>query len=294
MIRFKVIKGSHLLLAISMLILLAVIAFIMLQGGFSAEQEAVSPVAIVQNVSPQEAKAITVFASNASSSSMLRIEIIPDTAVPEAQTQTSGNILIYHTHTHEAYEQEADESYAALEAWRTDDTSHNVVHLGSVLAEELRNLGYTVTHDTTDHEQDSLSDAYVRSLKTLESYSDSFDLCIDLHRDAYVEGLLPCIANGEMEYAQLMCLVGRGDAYPESEKPDYERNLHFAQQLTTALNREIPNICRNVTIKTGRYNQHIGQISLLIEVGHNKNTLRQALNSIPPLARQIDSILSRQ
>ena len=32
MIRFKVIKGSHLLLAISMLILLAVIAFIMLQG----------------------------------------------------------------------------------------------------------------------------------------------------------------------------------------------------------------------------------------------------------------------
>ncbi|MBQ3160198.1 MAG: stage II sporulation protein P, partial [Clostridia bacterium] len=37
-------------------------------------------------------------------------------------------------------------------------------------------------------------------------------------------------------------------------------------------------------IKTGRYNQHVGRLSLLVEVGHNANTLEQALNAVPALA----------
>ena len=44
-------------------------------------------------------------------------------------------------------------------------------------------------------------------------------------------------------------------------------------------------------VKDGRYNQHIGIFSILVEVGHNKNTLRQALNSIPPLADALYSLM---
>ena len=40
-------------------------------------------------------------------------------------------------------------------------------------------------------------------------------------------------------------------------------------------------------MKTGRYNQHIGQLSLLIEVGHNANTLEQALHAVPSLAESL-------
>ena len=40
-----------------------------------------------------------------------------------------------------------------------------------------------------------------------------------------------------------------------------------------------------------RDNQHIGIFSILVEVGHNKNTLRQALNSIPPLADALYSLM---
>lgn len=289
MIRFKVIKGSHLLLGFSILVLVGVLAFMLLYGSFFSRQTHTAiPTQPQISETTEEAKTAMAFASSANDSHRLQIKIIPDAISTEVPAFSAGMILIYHTHTHEAYEQEADETYAALEAWRTDDNSHNVVQLGSMLAEDLRALGYTVIHDTTDHEQDSLSDAYVRSLQTLKSYDEQFDLCIDLHRDAYVDGLLPCLLSEDgTEYAQMMCLVGRGDQYSEDEKPNYQNNLQFAQRLTGALNRSIPNICRNVTIKTGRYNQHIGKTSLLIEVGHNKNTLHQAMASIEPLANGI-------
>lgn len=292
MIRFRVVKGSHLLLVISLLILLCVIAFIALQGGFAPQTVTGNYATRPEQSAPTEARAIAAFASDSALSSQLRIDILPDpTATNQAPKQNP--ILIYHTHTHEAYAPEEGDSYAALEAWRTDDTQHNVVQLGRALAQALREKGYIVIHDTTDHEQDSLDDSYVRSLETLESYEEHFLLCIDLHRDAYVEGMRSCIEHEGKNYAQLMCLVGRGDLYPADEKPDYEKNLQFAQNITSRLNYVIPDICRNVTIKKGRYNQHIGEYNLLIEVGHQKNSLQQALNSIPILANGIDFALTR-
>ena len=287
MVRFKVIKGSHLLLAFAVLVLAAVLIFILLQGRPAETARPVSNAQIAQQAS-EEAKAVSAFASNALIP--LEIQIIPDAP---AQAQESGcKILIYHTHTHEAYAQDSSDPYDAVETWRTEDENHSVVRLGALLAEELRRFGYDVIHDTTDHEQDSINDSYVRSLATLESYAESFDLCIDLHRDAYSEGLKTCLTTDDgTEYAQLMLLVGRGDHYSEAEKPDYAANLAFAQQLTSALNSEIPDLCRNVTVKQGRYNQHIGGRAILVEVGHNLNTLPQALNSIPCLARAIDLVL---
>lgn len=293
MIRFRVVKGSHLLLVISLLILLTVIAFIALQGGFAPQMQTDNRAIRVEQTAPTEARAIAAFASDSASPARLQIDILPDPTAAASHAPEQNPILIYHTHTHEAYEPEAGESYAALEAWRTDDTEHNVVQLGRALAQALREKGYTVIHDTTDHEQDSLDNSYVRSLETLESYSEHFLLCIDLHRDAYVEGMRPCIEHNGERYAQLMCLVGRGDLYPAEEKPDYEKNLQFAQNITIRLNNVIPDICRNVTIKKGRYNQHIGEYNLLIEVGHQKNSLQQALNSIPVLANGIDFALTR-
>ena len=40
-------------------------------------------------------------------------------------------------------------------------------------------------------------------------------------------------------------------------------------------------------MKDGRYNQHIGVYAVLIEFSHNKNTLREALNTAPVVARAI-------
>lgn len=286
MVRFKVVKGSHILLAAAVLVLAAVVTFILLQD---MPDKAARPVSGTEIVQETEAKAVSAFASAAFIP--LEIEILPDV---HAEANASGKcILIYHTHTHEAYRQVSDDPYEAEEAWRTADEAHSVVRLGALLAEELRILGYNVVHDTTDHELDSVSDSYVRALETLEGHEEPYDLYIDLHRDAYTDGLKSCIQDaGGNDCAQLMMLVGRGDNYSEKEKPDYDGNLAFAQRLTRCLNEFVPDICRNVTVKQGRYNQHFGR-SILVEVGHNQNTLQQAQSSIPYLAKGIDAVMRK-
>ena len=294
MVRFKVIKGSHLLLAFAVIVLLAVIAFILIQSGARSLPSAgstASDAEIVQlDTTNEEAKAAVAFASNVSSPA-LQIEIIPDapTAAPLSDAPT---VLIYHTHTHEAYSQDSEDPYEAIETWRTVDEAHSVVRVGTALADALTELGYQVTHDTTDHEQDALSSAYERSLVTLQNYPESFDLRIDLHRDAYVDGLADRYTGPDGgQYAQLMLLVGRGDDYSGADRPPYEENLAFAQRITSAVNERMPGLCRNVTVKKGRYNQHVDARCILVEVGHNLNTLREALASVPTLAQAIDAVL---
>lgn len=282
MVRFKVIRGSHLMLALSALILAAVVVFILLQS-ISGEPEALQH-------SKVEAKAVSAFASTPSSPASLQIEIVSDKR-NEPPLAGAPCILIYHTHTHEAYEQAGSDTYEALEAWRTEDARHSVVRVGAALADELSKLGCFVMHDTTDHEQGSLDLAYVRALETLESYSMDFDLVIDLHRDAYVDGLTMRVEDSETPCAQIMLLVGDGGDYQGEDAPDYEKNLDFARQLTVELNKTKNGIARNVTVKNGRYNQHIGKTAALIEIGHNKNTLAEALASVPYLAKSIDRIL---
>ena len=294
MVRFKVIKGSHLLLAIAVLLLAAVLAFILIQElstdrSVSVDAGPASAAAAIV-AETEEAKVLQTFASAASGG--LTIEVIADTPEPVAPVD-ARTILIYHTHTHEAYAQDPADPYEAVEAWRTADEQHSVVRVGQALAEALTELGYRVTHDVTDNEQDDLSSSYVRALELLESYDEEFDLVIDLHRDAYSEGLpIGIEAPDGTSCAQLMLLVGRGDNYPESQRADYAANLAFAQRVTGEINAAFPGLCRNVNVKRGRHNQHIGGHAMLVEVGHNQNTLAQALNSVPYLAKAIDAALN--
>lgn len=108
------------------------------------------------------------------------------TVIRPAAQQHHGAILIYHTHTWEAYRQ-TDERYQETEKWRTKDERYNVVAVGEALTRALTALGYTVVHDTTAFEPPKLADAYARSLTMLEQRTasgETYDLYIDLHRDA--------------------------------------------------------------------------------------------------------------
>ena len=59
-----------------------------------------------------------------------------------AETETPRKrVLIYHTHTYEAYEQTQDDPYEETEKWRTADSAHNVVRVGEELAALLRGPG---------------------------------------------------------------------------------------------------------------------------------------------------------
>lgn len=208
-------------------------------------------------------------------------------------------VLIYHTHTYEAYAQSGDKPYQETEKWRTADAAHNVVRVGEELAGLLRGLGFEVVHDVTAFEPPNLSSAYARSLEMLtrrKQTGERFDLYIDLHRDAYIASLggPNTVNTGGGEVAKLMLLIGKGEgqtAQGFAERPDWQGNLTLAQRITDSLNAQKSGLCREVCLKSGRFNQHVAPGCLLIEAGNNHNTLDQALAAMPYLADAIAACL---
>lgn len=218
--------------------------------------------------------------------------VLEDAAVQEDHTQPveRPRVLIYHTHTHEAYAQTAADPYRETESWRTEDQTHSVVRVGEALAALLTDYGFDVVHDTADYEYPKLNTAYARSLDMLETKrGETFNLCVDLHRDAWDKSMAECACIGSQRAAQLMMLIGNGGNF--DIKPDYEANLAFAARLTDRINALCDGLCRPVMVKNGRYNQHLFTPSVLIEVGHNLNTLDEALTSMPVLAEALADLL---
>lgn len=226
----------------------------------------------------------------------LEIEVLSASDAVEAMASAEGpTVLIYHTHTWEAYEMTEDTTYTPTETWRTKDERYNMIRVGNELAEALTALGFCVTHDTTAFEPPNLSTAYTRSLEMIEerlARGETYDYILDIHRDAY-SGLwngANGVQNEEDSYAYVMMLVGKGTGETGAgfdERPDWPENLELAQAITDAMNADVPGIARDVKIKTGRFNQHVSTGALLIEVGNNANTLDEALAACPVIARGI-------
>lgn len=202
---------------------------------------------------------------------------------------SAPRIYIYHTHTCEAYDPSGG-AYRETEKWRTRDIAHNVVRVGEELAGLLRKAGFEVYHDTTEYEMPDLSTAYARSLDRLEeTLLAPYDLYLDLHRDSYSVGNgKNTVEKDGKTYARLLFLVGKGSGQTGvDEKPDWKRNEKIASLLTDGMNELVPDICREVSLKSGRYNQHISPPCLLVEVGNNRNTLAEALCAMTPLSLSV-------
>ena len=291
MVKIKVIHASKLLAAAAAVIL--AIALIVLAVSASS--------GAAQGTSGEKAAAVAAFSfwrppkmefELPGENEHADLIVLEDAAVQEDHTQPveRPRVLIYHTHTHEAYAQTAADPYRETESWRTEDQTHSVVRVGEALAALLTDYGFDVVHDTADYEYPKLNTAYARSLDMLETKrGETFNLCVDLHRDAWDKSRAECACIGSQRAAQLMMLIGNGGNF--DIKPDYEANLAFAARLTDRINALCDGLCRPVMVKNGRYNQHLFTPSVLIEVGHNLNTLDEALASMPVLAEALADLL---
>lgn len=223
----------------------------------------------------------------------LRVEVVRSTQEPPMMGK---RVLIYHTHTWEAFEQEEGNRYQETEKWRSKDNAFNMVAVGDALTSALEALGCTVVHDETAFEPPDLNTAYQRSLEMLEGRQEAgeaYDLYIDLHRDAVASAstLKRTVNVAGEEVARFMVLVGKGQGY--AEKPDWEANYAVAERLTQSLNYQVEGLCRDIKVKTGRFNQHIAPCCVLIECGLNFNTLEEVLRGIPYLAQAISETLAQ-
>lgn len=240
---------------------------------------------------------------NVSRSILLELLNIEGSADKPLDLSDEGpTVLIYHTHSTEAYFPTEQYAYTESTPWRTKDSSMNVLALGEKLCTLLNEeYGIHALHDTTDHEPPKLATAYSRSLKTMLEYKQkypSLEIFIDLHRDAYgndPQAPADYLTIAGKEYARIMFVVGTGEGSSGSaydEKPDFQANYALAKTLSDQLCAIHPKLARNIRIKAGRYNQHVSSHCLLAEIGHNANTFEQAMNSIELFAQAIAAAVS--
>lgn len=279
MIRMHVVRASHLLTGlVSVFLLLTLAAVVIIET--SADHE---------NTKEEQFEKWEAEASFVSASAIF--------APLEGETENDMQkkpvrVLIYHTHTHEAYLKKETDEYIETSAWRTKNNQYNIVRVGEELADLLTQRGFYVIHDTTDHELTDLSTAYTRSLETMKAYEGEIDLYIDLHRDAYHKdgsGKPFSVKTDNEDLARLMFLVGNGKGF--SDEMHYTENYELATLLTGRINDIVPGLCRPVMVKDGRYNQHISDKAILVEVGHNQNSIEQAIGSMKYLADALKLVL---
>ena len=209
-------------------------------------------------------------------------------------TGSGPRVLILHSHTTEGYTQTVDSIYEESSEYRTLDSGHNMIAIGSILAQTLQDAGIGVIHDTTLHDYPSYNGSYSHAAASTKKYLERYptiELILDLHRDAAdtATGQLVtrCSVDGEPS-AQLMFVMGTDTRLGH---PDWERNLSLALKLQVLLERENPGICRNMNLSRNRYNQHLGDRALLIEVGAAGNTQTQAELAVRELGEAIIALL---
>lgn len=191
-------------------------------------------------------------------------------------------VLIYHTHTTEAYELTSRDFYDASYPTRSLDNQKNVVRVGDEITRQLEAAGIGVIHDTTVHDNPSYNGAYDRSKETVEKDLEkypSIKVCLDIHRDAIGEENGPRYAptteiNGR-QAAQLMIISGCDDG--SGKYPDYQKNLAFAALLERQTEKEYPSLTRPVSFKYKYYNQSLTPGTLLVEIGGHANSVDEAV-----------------
>lgn len=208
-------------------------------------------------------------------------------------------VLIVHTHSSEAYTMEAGFEYQESDALRTLDEQYSVIRVGDEIADILTEAGISVLHDTQPNDYPNYNGAYERMRQTIEGYLaeyPSIQMVLDIHRDAAEDAdgnpvALTAEADGEA-CAELMLVVGTDEG--GLSHPDWQENLANALKIQTLLNRSAPGLCRNLNLRTERFNQHETPGSLLVEVGASGNTLTEALRSARILGQALAVFLRGQ
>jgi len=225
-------------------------------------------------------------------------------------------LLIYHTHTMEAFAATEENRYVARYGYdRTDDLNYTVAEVGEYLAEYLIKEGIPVLHDKTIHDY-NYDKSYVNSLVTLKRILKeypSIKAAIDLHRDGYGAVMKPGVEsipalsslpnqefrkkytieiNGE-KVARVSFIIGSRRT-PEMNE-DWRKNYEFAKKISDKLNELYPGLSLGVQVKPySEYNQHVLEKAILIELGSNYNTLEEAIATTKYLAKAISEVIKQQ
>ena len=220
-------------------------------------------------------------------------EIPQDLLSLDTLPKNNKDIIIFHTHTCESYTATPEFNYEMTGTYRTTDLNYSVARVGDELNTHLLKYGFNVYHDKTYHDYPAYTGSYGRSLETVKNILENkmkSDIIIDLHRDAIGSdsNYAPSVKIGEETAAQLMLVIGTDGG--GLEHAEWIKNLGFAVHLQEKANELYPNLFRPIILRNSRYNQHLGQGAIIVEVGATGNTMEQCLVSMKYLAKIISEV----
>ena len=209
------------------------------------------------------------------------------------QSQEGPKILIYHTHSQEAF--------ADSREGQTEDT---IVGVGDHLTELLeKTYGYQVIHITDPFDMmggtldRSKAYDYARaSIEKVLEENPTIEVVIDLHRDGVPDDRhLVTQVNGKptaqlLFYNGLSYTVSQG-AVSYLPNPYIEENLAFSFQLEYQAAQYYPDLYRGIYLAGLRYNLHLKPRALLLEAGAQTNTVEEVRNAMEPFADILNRVL---
>lgn len=219
------------------------------------------------------------------------------TSALEYTASEEPTVLIVHTHTSEAYSQTAGWTYTESDPLRTTEDSHSVIRVGQEIKTALESRGIGVIHDTSYNDYPDYNGAYGRTLEKTQSWLaqyPSIQVVLDIHRDAIEDAYgapvreSAALSDGTAA-AKTMLVVGTDEG--GLTHPGWQKNLALALKVQAAANRREPGLCKDIDLRTERFNQHASSGALLVEVGSTGNTLPEALASAQVLAESLADVL---
>ena len=210
-------------------------------------------------------------------------------SVEKPQEGDGPQILIYHTHSQEAFADSVP-----------GDVNTGIVGVGECLTKILtEQYGYRVLHNTGQYDVETRDNAYSRALPAVEQIlaeNPSIQVIIDLHRDEVAEETKLVTDIQGRPTARFMFFNGlsrtrkTGDIdYLANE--NQEANLAFSFQMQLKAAEYYPGLTRRIYLKGYRYNMHLRPRTLLVELGAQNNTVEEAINACDPLAHILDMVL---
>lgn len=206
------------------------------------------------------------------------------------QTADQPQILIYHTHSQEAY----------ADSVPGDDTT-TIMGVGEHLAEILeKKYGYNVIHHIGKYDVQSRDNAYSKALpeiKRVLEENPSIEVVIDLHRDAVADETRLVMDLDGRPTAKFMFFNGISRTTKTGKidylhNPNLETNLAFSFQAKWRAEEYYPGLTRRNYINAYRYNMHLSPKAMLLELGAQNNTLEEAMNACEPIAHILHIVLS--
>lgn len=201
---------------------------------------------------------------------------------------------VYYTHTSESFVSMSGVTH-------TQGTCGDIVMIGRELIRRLEDrYGVRVAYSEIIHDYPNWSRAYTNALQTavaLVKDNPSLKMLLDIHRDGFddelvtpkeAKNIVTANING-VSVARILFVVTTDDF--GLAHPNWRSNYSFAVKLNSKLNEMYPGLSRGIDVrKDARFNQHVHERALIVEVGAYISEEEELRRSVAMLADVIAAI----